>query len=323
MEVRHLKRLWSRVRKQRETGLPAEEGSPDWCPDNTLLCGLGLSLHETLRYLYSESPSFATFEQWVLEINGGAIDAGRIERLNAALAGTLPEHGEPVEPVLTAEDLAFFDEHGYVILHDAVPTEVRAEAERAVWEWVGGDPEHPETWYGGPHGHSIWVPLLHHPAQRAVRESRRIFAAFAQLWGRTDLWATTDQAGFNPPERADWPFPGPRLHWDMSLELPVCFGLQGILYLSDTGANQGAFTCVPGFHRQIEDWLRQLPPGTDPRQQDLAALGAIPVAGRAGDLVIWHQALPHGSSPNHSLRPRIVQYVTLRPTRWERTVKWK
>jgi len=52
-------------------------------------------------------------------------------------------------------------------------------------------------------------------------------------------------------------------------------------------------------------------------------LGAIPVAGRAGDLVIWHQALPHGSSPNHSLRPRIVQYVTLRPTRWERTVKWK
>ena len=39
----------------------------------------------------------------------------------------------------------------------------------------------------------------------------------------------------------------------------------------------------------------------------------MPVAGKAGDLVIWHSALPHGSSPNSSDRPRIVQYITMSP----------
>jgi ectoine hydroxylase-related dioxygenase (phytanoyl-CoA dioxygenase family) len=29
----------------------------------------------------------------------------------------------------------------------------------------------------------------------------------------------------------------------------------------------------------------------------------------AGDLIIWHHALPHGSSPNTSTVPRVVQYI--------------
>jgi hypothetical protein len=43
--------------------------------------------------------------------------------------------------------------------------------------------------------------------------------------------------------------------------------------------------------------LQALPRGADPRQQDLYALGPRAIGGRAGDLVIWHQALPHGASP--------------------------
>ncbi|HEY6236367.1 MAG TPA: hypothetical protein VIW69_14810 [Candidatus Elarobacter sp.] len=46
-------------------------------------------------------------------------------------------------------------------------------------------------------------------------------------------------------------------------------------------ADQGAFTCVPGFHRRIASWLAGLPAGTDPRHQNLGALGAVPIAGRA------------------------------------------
>ena len=34
---------------------------------------------------------------------------------------------------------------------------------------------------------------------------------------------------------------------------------------------------------------------------------------RAGDLVIWHQALPHGPSPNRGTQPRLVQYINLAP----------
>jgi ectoine hydroxylase-related dioxygenase (phytanoyl-CoA dioxygenase family) len=133
----------------------------------------------------------------------------------------------------------------------------------------------------------------------------------------------TDQAGFNPPEREDWPFPGPHLHWDTSLDLPIPFGVQGILYLTDTPAEQGAFQCVPGFHRRIEDWVRSLPQGANPRDQDLTALGAVPIAGRAGDLIVWHHALPHGASPNRGVRPRVVQYLTMRPSQWGYAKQWK
>jgi len=143
------------------------------------------------------------------------------------------------------------------------------------------------------------------------RRTERIHRAFAQLWGTADLWVTADRCGFHPPQRAGHPFPGPDLHWDLDFSAPLAFGTQGILYLTDTPAEQGALTLVPGFHRRLPEWLASLPPGADPQQQDLHALGSIPVGARAGDMVIWRDALPHGSRPNLGTRPRIVQYINL------------
>jgi ectoine hydroxylase-related dioxygenase (phytanoyl-CoA dioxygenase family) len=118
----------------------------------------------------------------------------------------------------------------------------------------------------------------------------------------------------NVPERPGWKFPGPDLHWDVSIKTPIPFGTAGILYLTDTPPEQGAFTLVPGFHRRVEDWLKSLPPGADPRSQNIHALGSQPIGGRAGDLIIWHQALPHGSRPNRGTQPRMVQYINMFPT---------
>ncbi|HTD33804.1 MAG TPA: phytanoyl-CoA dioxygenase family protein [Candidatus Elarobacter sp.] len=274
--------------------------------------------------LFSDSPSFERFEAWIVEQNGGEIEPERIARINAALRGdavaceTIDD-----EPVFSDAEMAFWDERGYVVLHDAVPPENCAAAEDAIWDYLGMDRDDPATWYGGAHGHSIWVPLVNHPALWANRRAPRVQRAFAQLWNRRDLWMTVDQVGFNPPERPGWRFPGPHLHWDTSLEPPIAFGLQAMLYLVDVAENQGAFTCVPGFHRRIDAWLRELPPGADPRRQDLEALGAIPISGRAGDLVIWHHALPHGSSPNRATHPRIVQYLKMHPTGWQHHATWK
>ncbi|HVX58011.1 MAG TPA: phytanoyl-CoA dioxygenase family protein, partial [Candidatus Saccharimonadales bacterium] len=124
------------------------------------------------------------------------------------------------------------------------------------------------------------------------------------------------------PERPGWMFRGPHMHWDVSLARPIPFGTQGILYLTDTPAEQGAFTCVPGFHRQIDQWLDSLPVGSDPRQQDLHALGSRPIPGRAGDLIIWDHKLPHAARPNRGPRPRIVQYVNMYPTNREIRQTW-
>jgi hypothetical protein len=82
--------------------------------------------------------------------------------------------------------------------------------------------------------------LLRHPAFIANRRAPRLVKAFAQLWGREDLWATVDQGGFNPPENDRWKFPGPHVHWDVSIAKPHCFGVQGILYLTDTAVRSGS-----------------------------------------------------------------------------------
>ena len=298
----------------------------EWDLENTLLSGLGLNLLETTRFLHgTDRPGFDAFEEWILSLNGGAIEAELLTRLRDALAGKLVGSAAGClhdVPGLTAEELAFWDEHGYVVLHDAVDARDRDAAAAAIYEFLGADAADPDTWYGNKYGKSIWVPLLRHPAFLANRKSPRLVKAFTQLWGCEDLWATVDQGGFNPPERDNWMFPGPHMHWDMTLAAPHCFGLQGILYLTDTPAEQGAFSCIPGFHRKLEGWLRELPPGEDPRQAVMRHPGYTPVAGKAGDLVIWHQALPHGSSPNRGTKPRVAQYITLRPTRWPYTAEW-
>jgi hypothetical protein len=313
--VPHLHRLWSRT-----AGAAGQAGSSDdreWTADRLTIHGLGLGLHETLEFLYSR-PSFADFEAWILERNGGAIDPQQIALVNTRIA-RLSEHEPPeaglpadFDPVLGEAELRCWREHGYVVLRDAVPQEACRAAEQALWHFLGMDPAVPDSWYCNPHGHTIMVPLFHDPAFAENRRSPRIRAAFAQLWETTDLQVTIDRGGFNPPERAGWRFPGPDLHWDTSLAAPVPLDIQGILYLTDTPGEQGAFRCVPGFHRRIDAWLAGLPPGANPREQDLSA-EAVPIAARAGDMILWHAALPHGASANRGIRPRMVQYIAWYP----------
>ncbi len=322
--ILHVKRLWSRTLASQVQSGQVKTQTDDWVKDNTLICGLGLGLRETMQCLHERRPSLEQFEHWILEINGATISRERIERLNAALSGewkTGPAPS-PEDKVFTADDISFWDENGYVVLHDAVAPENCRAAREAICQFLKMKMEDSNTWYGPKQGHSIWIPLLHHPTLDANRRSLRIHKAFAQLWGRTDLWITTDQSGMNPPEREGWKFPGPNLHWDVSIALPIPFGVQGILYLADTAAEQGAFCCVPGFHKKIEAWLQSLPANTDPRSVDLSK-EAVPIAGKAGDLIIWHHSLPHGSSPNRAQLPRFVQYMTMRPSYWEMNPVWR
>jgi hypothetical protein len=301
----------------------------EWARDTTLLSGLRLNVRETLAFLHQNRPTLEAFEEWIARTVGQPINPTHLARLNHALS----ESGSGSEPldltaatVLTDEDLAFWDRNGYVVLYDAVPPENVQAAVDAICTWLDVDLADPGTWYGGPQGHSIWIPLLHHPALEANRQAQRIHRAFAQLWNREDLWVNVDQAGFNPPEKPGWSFPGPNLHWDVSLARPIPFGAQAILYLTDTAADQGAFCCVPGFHERIDSWLDSVTAGTecsqrDPRTIDLSS-SAVPIPGRAGDLVIWHHALPHGASPNRAAVPRIVQYLQMLPSYYECNSVW-
>ena len=326
LRVYGLKRLWSRQMAGRQ-GQTFPQGA-DWHLEHVVLDALGVGLEQTMQYLFHTAPSFEEFEHWIIETTGG-VPALQVARINAAATGSAyPDEiqnwlaeVEAADPVLSAEDLAFWDEQGYVIVPDAVPEASREAATQAVWEYLGAQPDDPESWYP-PNDHGIMVQYFQHPAFTANRQSRRLHKAFAQLWKTADLWVSTDRVGFNPPERPSRMFRGPHLHWDVSLERPIPFGTQGILYLTDTPPEQGAFTLVPGFQHRLDAWLDSLPADAEPRQQDLHALGSNPIGGRAGDLIIWSQALPHGSRPNRGTRPRIVQYINMMPTQIEQRDNW-
>ena len=216
--------------------------------------------------------------------------------------------------VLSPEALDFWEENGYVVVPEAVPPENCKAAEQAVWNFLEMDRDDLESWYPDPPRRSIMVEIYQHQALWDNRQYPRVHQAFSEIWETEKLWVSFDRASMNPPERHDFKFGGPYLHWDMSLDdMPVRLKVQGVLYLADTPANQGAFTCIPGFHRKLEGWLESLPSDTDPRQVVKDEPGAKPVAGKAGDLVIWHSALPHGSCPNHATYPRMAQYITMSP----------
>ncbi|MEZ0487891.1 phytanoyl-CoA dioxygenase family protein [Fibrella aquatica] len=314
--ILHLKRYWAKKMAIRHGQLASDAFEEEERLDMALLNALGLGLEPTIQYLFLHSPTFDDFEAWIRVFTGGVLHDQKVAAFNARLLGT--SRTEAIQPAsaltLSSDDLLHWDTYGYVIIREAILRPDCAETIGLICDFLGIDRYDPQTWYT-PHAarQGIMVQLFTHPLLTRNRESPRIRTAYEQLWGRTDLWVTHDRVGFHPPQTESWPFPGPRLHWDVRLDRPVSFGLQGLLYLSDTEANQGAFTLVPGFQHQLTNWLAHLPPGADPHGEDLPALGAVPLAGNAGDFILWHHALPHGSSPNLAPAPRFVQYINYAP----------
>ncbi|MBD2751928.1 phytanoyl-CoA dioxygenase family protein [Spirosoma validum] len=321
--ILHLKRYWAKAMANRQGQLASDLIEAEWNLDVTLLSALGLGLEQTIRYLYATNPSFAEFEDWILTTTGGPT-ANKLSSFNELILGRSSPVTQDAGPILSADDLAHWDAQGYVIVRNAVSRAHCEETIQLICEFLDIERYNPHTWYRpNPAWQGIMVQLFQHPRLTSNRESSRIRLAYEQLWKRTDLWVTSDRVGFNPPQTVDWHFPGPHLHWDVSLDLPIPYGLQGLLYLSDTAANQGAFTLVPGFQHRIGDWLASLPAGANPRTQDLQGLGAIPLSASAGDFIIWQQALPHGSSPNMANEPRFVQYINYAPADVETRSVWK
>ncbi len=316
--VPHLKRFWAATMATRRGG--ANDRRDEAHLDALVLHALGVGLHQTMRHLFLTTPTFDEFEAWIIATAG---QPGRfcVKRLQATINGQ--PQPEPIrqwlravderEPVLTAMDLSCWEKNGYVVLRDAVSEAQRHDAVNVIWEYVDASPDAPDSWYQRNTDHGIMVELIQHPALEVNRRAERIHKAFAQLWGTADLWVTADRCGFHPPQREGFPFPGPDLHWDVDFGRPLEFGTQGILYLTDTPPEQGALTVVPGFHNRLPSWLPTLAPGADPQRENLHALGSAPIGAQAGDMVIWHHWLPHGSRPNLGERPRIVQYINMFP----------
>lgn len=323
--VMHLKRYWERVQLIRRGAVKQGAFNEEWNLDVLLFAALGLGIEQIITHLYQASTDFEAFEEWVLQQNNGQPDQAKIKAFNAQIShqGTSASEAPEGPPVLTAEDLAFWDANGYVIVRKVITEEACDRSIAAICDFLEIERDNPATWYNShPAKQKIMVQLFQHPQLDENRHAPRIRRAYEQLYGHKDLWVNTDRVSFNPPETPSYKFQGPDLHWDISLKLPIPFSVLGLMYLSDTKSNQGAFTVVPGFQNRIESWINSLPPGFNPREANLHALGSFPIAANAGDFIIWHQALPHGSSPNTAELPRFVQYINYQPLDVEVGTEW-
>jgi hypothetical protein len=62
-------------------------------------------------------------------------------------------------PVLSAEDLAFFEENGYVVAKGAISRDQAAATAAEVWDFTGMDADDPSTWCEWAHCISLPAPL--------------------------------------------------------------------------------------------------------------------------------------------------------------------
>jgi hypothetical protein len=297
-----LRSLWNRANRANSGKIPPEE----WHWQVYHLSRYGRGLEEALDFLYNEQAAYSDFRQW--------------------LEQSRPADREDIDigTVLTADELAAWERNGYIVVKGAVPPQHCAAARAAIWEFLDADPEKPESWYRHHNGKSgMMLKFFQHPALNAIRRSARIKRIYEELYARQDIYLLIDKVSFNPPETESYRFAGSPLHWDVSLQLPIPYQLQGFVYLNDVDAEDGAFHCVPGFHREIEGWLAGLPAGADARMEALRELKPVPVPGEAGDLVVWNQALPHCATANKGNVPRLVQYVAYKPVVPAEQQVWK
>ena len=301
-----LQRFWERALNP---GFQVDANDPvdRWREEAKLLNSLGIAMEIALQFLYFQKPDLDAFKQWLLE--------------NKKEGSEKPD---PVpEDVLSVDDLVFWEKNGYLVLKNAVPKQQCVDAQYAIWEFLQATSDDPSSWYQSHAGkRGLMLNFFDHPALDLNRQSARIHKAYQQLYGSNAIYKTIDKVSFTPPERENFHFEGSALHWDVSLIQPITFRLQGLLYLTDCGPDEGAFHCVPGFHHRIGDWLSALPRDANPRELAPRLLDPIPIPAHAGDFVIWHRALPHCATPNYGTSPRMVQYLTYLPEADEEKKAW-
>jgi hypothetical protein len=280
----------------------------DWNIFQNSLFEYGIGMQETLQFLYFNQPNTQDFQDW-------------IDKNKRVFQNTNIEH---FPDVLSQEDLEFWDKNGYIVVKNAISRDDCKETQNAILNYLETSIDNPASWYKHHEAkEGLMVLFTKHPTLEKNRASLSIQKAYQQLYKTDKIYRVIDKVSFNPPENNSYKFRGSLLHWDVSLQLPIPYKLQGLLYLTDVKQDSGAFHCVPCFHHQIENWLKNLPQNANPRDMAIQELKPIPVLGNAGDFVIWHQALPHCATPNTSNLPRMVQYLTYLPLETHaETVEW-
>ena len=209
--------------------------------------------------------------------------------------------------MLTADQIAFFQEHGYLILKNLIDLKIVNEWRAQVWKHYNSTLETPETW---PYEYEIqgfsFSPLFGHlPVMKEIAE---------QLGGG-------QFTGGGGASLTKWPYPEEK--WEMPKDghvdaygggwNPFMFG--ATTYLYDAKPKSGAFIFWPQSHHSTHKYFLQHPEQIDGSfydiegwgwhmLSDLSPEGPHEFLGAAGDVVLWHAFLCHNGSSNVRDVPR-------------------
>jgi ectoine hydroxylase-related dioxygenase (phytanoyl-CoA dioxygenase family) len=213
---------------------------------------------------------------------------------------------------ITSSDREHLIDQGWLVVPDVVPKALCEHSAAALCEFIGVDPENPSTWQKhAAQGHGI-VPLHHHQALWDVRQLPQLHEIFSVIYQTQKLWVTFDRGSFKVPSSIhESGFRMDDVHWDGDPRVASEIAVQGLVYLTDTPPEKGAFAMVPELYRTLDRWLQEPRSDQEIRQPDVSAYPLVPVGGTQGSLVIWHRRMPHTSIANNSTTPRLVQYITM------------
>ncbi|WP_149546880.1 phytanoyl-CoA dioxygenase family protein [Streptomyces marokkonensis] len=237
--------------------------------------------------------------------------------------------------VLSEEQFASWQNHGYVVVPEAISPDAAKLLLEFAWEFQGLDPRRPDTWYRERTFRSDldrdlfvygFVEAYHHQLIWDSRQTRRVHDAFVDVWDCEELWVTLDRLNLNPPnvrnrsrsliDPADEGF-DIELHWDVDTTASVPpQRVQGIIALTGTEPGHGGFQCSPELFRRFDEWKAGQPPGRDPIRPgaDRTEFPVVRPRLEAGDLLIFNGMLAHGVAPNTSADGvRAVQYLSMMP----------
>jgi len=220
--------------------------------------------------------------------------------------------------MLTAEQLSFYREHGYLMIENAIPQQQVDELRRVTLAFIERSRQIGESddVFDLDDGHGpdnprltrIKLPHRQHQAYHDVLHGDRILGYLRALLGPNVLLQTTKLNTKAPGGGAavewhqDWAF-YPHTNDDV-----LALGLM----LDDVDARNGPLMVIPGSHKGplLSHHNNGVFCGAiNPDDPDFQFERAVTLTGKAGDMTVHHARTLHGSAPNNSDRARLIMFM--------------
>ncbi len=254
--------------------------------------------------------------------------------------------------MLSTAQIEQFEEEGYLLLSNLISKEIIEKAEHAMWNTLGMDTDHPDTW------DQVQRPFLTNFYIENMAHERRI-----ELFGVThpdllecctpDYLTILNQLAERYPSiphcksdhpdaiwamnqfpiSAEWKITSPHLDGysrDLRLD-PGSFRASSLTYLTDANSHQGTTVIWPEGPERIREFRKQNPNLSNKIRTMLTHLPQIDlgepmeVVAKQGDVLFFHHLLPHTGTINACSSPRFaIRYMCLcfecRP--WQKRGEW-